>query len=180
MELELQVTLLFLPAMFVVLVVYLMMKHFTEIIRNMILEEGKKRLDITKRATNELVNPLRIQAYERMILFLERISPTSLVMRLHQSGISAQMLHAELLKAIRSEYEHNMSQQIYLSIKTWEMIKVSKEETIKLINMTINKMPDHASGLNFGEALIQIASQIKKLPTEVGIDYLKKEFAESF
>ena len=115
-----------------------------------------------------------------MILFLERISPTSLVMRTHHSGITAHELHAELIKALRAEYDHNLSQQIYLSIGAWEMIKTAKEETAKIINISAEKTAASASGLDLGQNVISIASQLKKLPTEVAIEYLKKEFAESF
>ncbi|MFI5164044.1 MAG: hypothetical protein ACHQHP_02230, partial [Bacteroidia bacterium] len=168
------------PSLIILGIVYVTMNGFIDGMQKLFAEEYRRRRDETKSLNHATIAPLRIQAYERMILFLERISPSNMVMRLHQSGMTSHMLHAELLKTIRSEYEHNMSQQIYLSIGVWEMIKTAKEETAKLINLTANKMNESASGLDFGETLIQISSQLKKLPTEVAIEYLKKEFSEKF
>lgn len=175
-----QILAIALPSLVVLCIVYFMMRGFIEAMEKMFHEEHRRRKEETKIASHGTLAPLRIQAYERMILFLERISPTNLVMRLHESGMTAHMLHAEILKTIRAEYEHNISQQVYLSVGSWEMIKTAKEETIKLINLTGNKMKESATGLDFGESLIQISSQIKKLPTEVAMEYLKKEFAENF
>lgn len=175
-----QILILLLPSLVVLGIVYFMMQGFLEAMEKMFQEEHRRRKEETKIAHQGTLSPLKLQAYERMILFLERISPSNLVMRTHHSGITAQELHAELIKSIRAEYEHNLSQQIYLSIGAWEMIKTAKEETAKIINITAEKTPSSASGLDFGQGVINISSQLKKLPTEVAIEYLKKEFAESF
>ena len=66
-----------------------------------------------------------------------------------------------------------------LSIGTWQMIKTAKEEAAKLVNLTMNSIPS-ATGLELGQAIINNASRLKRLPTEVAIEYLKKEFAENF
>lgn len=175
-----QLIILTLPSLIVLAIVYFMMKAFLEAMEKMFMEEHRRRKEESKIANHGTLTPLRLQAYERMILFLERISPSNLVMRLHHSGITAHELHAELIKAIRAEYDHNLSQQVYLSVGAWEMIKTAKEETAKIINLTSEKTPASASGLDFGQNVISISSQLKKLPTEVAIEYLKKEFAESF
>ncbi len=180
MELALQLLILIIPSLIILAVTYFMNKNYVDVLKEFFNEEIKRRKEETKALSHNITAPLRIQAYERLILFLERISPSNLVMRLHQSGMTAHMLHAEILKTIRAEYEHNMSQQVYLSIGAWEIIKTAKEETAKLVNLTGNKLAESATGLDFGESLIQITSQIKKLPTEVAIEYLKKEFADNF
>ncbi len=180
MDLPLQILILIVPSLIILMVTYLMNKNYTDSLKEYFREEIKRRKEETKAYNHSVTAPLRVQAYERLILFLERISPSNLVMRLHQSGMTSHMLHAEILKTMRAEFEHNMSQQVYLSIGAWEIIKTAKEETAKLVNLTANKMGETATGLDFGEALIQISSQIKKLPTEVAIEYLKKEFAENF
>lgn len=175
-----QLAVLVLPSLIMLAIVYFMMKTFLETMEKMFMEEHRRRKEENKIANRSTMTPLRLQAYERMILFLERISPPNLVMRLHHSGITAHELHAELIKAIRAEYEHNLSQQVYLSTGAWEMIKAAKEETAKIINLTSEKTPASASGLDFGQNIINVSSQLKKLPTEIAIEYLKKEFAESF
>ncbi len=179
-NLAVQILILLIPSLIVFGIVYFMMQGFLKTMEKMFQEEHRRRKEESKIANHSTIAPLRLQAYERMILFLERISPSNLVMRVHHSGITAYELHAELIKTIRSEYDHNLSQQIYLSIGAWAMIKTAKEETAKIINISAEKTAASASGLDLGQNVISIASQIKKLPTEVAIEYLKKEFAESF
>lgn len=175
-----QIVILLLPALVIFGICYFMMKGFIETMEKMFLEDHRRRREETKAVNHGLVAPLKLQAYERMILFLERIAPSNLVMRTHHSGISAHELHAELIKTIRAEYDHNLSQQVYLSPGAWALIKTAKEETAKIINISAEKTAASASGLDFGQNVITISSQLKKLPTDVAIEYLKKEFAESF
>ena len=175
-----QILILTLPSLVVLAIVYFMMHGFLEAMQKMFQEEHRRRKEETKIASHSTLAPLRIQAYERMILFLERISPANLVMRTHHSGISAHELHAELIKSLRAEYEHNISQQVYMSIGAWEMIKTAKEETVKLINIASTHVSDTASGMELGNVVIEIAAQIPKLPTQVGIEALKKELSIEF
>lgn len=180
MDIIVQSLIIVVPSLIILGIVYVMMNGFLDGMKKLFAEEYRRRKDESKIANHGTIAPLRVQAYERMILFLERISPSNLVMRTHHSGISAQELHAELIKSIRAEYDHNLAQQVYLSIGAWEMIKTAKEETAKIINISAEKTASTASGLDFGQNVISISSQLKKLPTEVAIEYLKKEFAENF
>lgn len=179
MELPLQIVMVIVPSLTVLFITYFMMKNNTETMQSFFQEEIKLRKEEIKSLNQNITGPLRVQAYERMILFLERIAPDSLVLRLHQPDMNARQLHGELIRAIRSEYEHNLSQQIYLSIGAWQMIQTAKEETAKLVNLTVDSIPS-ATGLQLGQTIIDNASKLKQLPTEVAIEYLKKEFAESF
>ena len=180
MELPLQILILVVPSVVILLITYFMMRNFTGAMQSFFHEEIKHRREEIKAANNNIVAPMRIQAYERMMLFLERISPDNLVIRLHQAEMSSRMLHGELIRTIRAEFEHNLSQQIYLSMGAWKMIMTAKEETTKLINLTAESLPITATGLEFGQAIINNASKMKKIPTETAGQYLKKEFAESF
>lgn len=180
MDVIIQSLIIVVPTLIILGIVYIMMNGFLESMQKMFMEDYRRRKDEAKFSNHATITPLRVQAYERMILFLERISPSNLVMRIHHSGITAHELHSELIKTIRTEYDHNLSQQVYLSIGAWEMIKTAKEETAKIINITAEKTSASASGLDFGQGVISISSQLKKLPTEVAIEYLKKEFAENF
>lgn len=145
------------------------------------LDQENNKAHLQSRSTNsQIITPLRLQAYERMTLFLERISPNSLVMRTYKNGMSSRLLHSELLKTIRAEYEHNLSQQIYISPNAWEMIKNAKEDTIKLVNLSAGKVSDTAPGSELSRFIIEAGAQIKKLPTQSALDYLKKEIAQIF
>jgi hypothetical protein len=162
-----------LPSLVVFLTAYYIIKQF-------MTNADRKRFAEVKHKNSEIITPVRLQAYERVILLLERISPSSLVMRVNKSGTSVRFLHAELLKSIRSEFEHNLSQQIYMSNAAWKMVKDAKEEMIKMINMSASKVSDSATGMDLAHQIFNDISTLKKLPTETAIEFIKKEIGQSF
>ncbi len=174
MEIIAEILKIILPAAAVFVAVYLVIKSF--------FGNEQRRLEHELRKTNQnVVLPLKIQAYERMVIYLERINPNSIVVRVNKSGMSAQQLQLELIKTIRTEYEHNLSQQIYLSLGSWELVKTAKEETIKLINISSTKVASDAPGNELAMTILNVAAGLdKRLPSEVAIEYLKKEIAHSF
>lgn len=161
-----------LPAGIVFLTTYYLVKNFLD-------HESRKRVIDVKLANQALITPIRLQAYERVILFLERINPNSMVMRLNKTG-SAANFQGELLKTIRSEFEHNLSQQIYISSKSWEAVVKAKEETIKLINIAATKVNADAAAMDLAQAVIGVTSQLSDLPTKPGIELIKREIAKEF
>lgn len=118
---------------------------------------------------------LRIQAYERLVLFLERIAPDALIMRLHQSGMSADGLKNDLTKAIREEFEHNLTQQVFVSEQVWAQVVHAREETIQLINIAHKKMQPNSSGLEMSKLIFSILSEVGKKPNETALRTLLKE-----
>jgi len=161
------------PSLLVFFTAYFILKQFFQ------NEHRQRMLDI-KNASAKTINPIRLQAYERFVIYMERISPDNMIMRLHQGGMSARKLHKDCLQSIRTEFEHNTAQQIYISKPAWELIKTAKEETIKLVNMANSKVKDDSSGLELSKVMLSMSSQIEKLPNQVAIDYLKKEIKLSF
>lgn len=163
-----------LPALAVFLAVWFIVRGF--------LNNEQKRRELELKRTNQAsVTPLRLQAYERIVIFLERINPNSLVVRINKQNYSAHQFHLELVKAIKSEYEHNLSQQIYMSYAAWELVKNSKEEIIKLINMSATKIPHDSPGSDLAMMILNITSNLgKKLPCDVAIEFIKKEVNQSF
>lgn len=118
------------PALLVFGIIYFMLKHFFD-------REITTRLEEAKAMTRKEYAPKKIQAYERAVLYLERIDPNNLIMRLHNPDMNARMLHAALMNSIRDEYSHNMVQQLYISPVGWKALKQAKEESIKIINMAM-------------------------------------------
>jgi len=106
-----------------------------------------------------IVLPLRLQAYERMALYLERIEPTQLVMRVHAKGLTVAQEQSLLLTAIRSEFEHNLSQQIYISNKVWDDVCHAKDDIIEIVNTVAEQMEDPNDGQTFAESLLIAAAQ---------------------
>jgi hypothetical protein len=161
------------PALVVLATAYVLIEKFLE-------NERHHRNMTYKRESQGLTTPVRLQAYERLTIFLERINPSNLVTRTHKSGMSAKLLQAEMLKTIRTEYEHNLSQQVYISTGAWELIKNAKEEIIKLVNTSAINVSDEASGVDLGKLMLEVVMKTEKMPTQVAIDYLKQEARQLF
>ncbi|MEQ8908614.1 MAG: hypothetical protein RIC95_05450 [Vicingaceae bacterium] len=173
MEIALEILKYVLPAAIVFVGVYFIMQNF--------MENEQKKLEMRYRTDSmKAVTPVRLQAYERIILYLERINLSNLVMRTYQKGMSARDLQAKMLGSIRSEYEHNMAQQLYVSSKVWRMVKSSKEETIKVINSCSEQLSDEASGVELSQFILELVGKTEKLPTEVAIEGLKREINYAF
>jgi hypothetical protein len=119
--------------------------------------------------------PLQVDATQRLVLFLERIAPNNMVMRLNNPGLPARAFQQLLLENIRSEYEHNLAQQIFVSPEAWNMIRSSKEELVKIINIAAQQLPPTATCLDLSRGIFEITAQLKSQPTERAINYLKAE-----
>ena len=95
--------------------------------------------------------------------------------------MNARQLQLELVAAVKTEYEHNLSQQIYLSVGAWELVKTSKEEIIQLVNIASSKVAYDSNSSDLAMMILNITNNLgKKLPNDVAIDYIKKEIAQIF
>lgn len=162
-----------LPASLVLYAVYLMVRSF------IIKEIELKKLEIRTRSI-ETILPNRLQAYERMCLFLERISPPNMLLRLNNPGYSAREFHKLLLDEIRNEYNHNVSQQIYMSEDVWSMIKNSKEDLTILINEASSMMGPEATSLDLARKIFELTLEKKVEPIGHALSELKKEIQQTF
>ena len=158
------------PALLVLLTAYLL-------IRKTIENDREKRRHEIILQNSRTITPVRLQAYERLTLFLERISMESLIMRTHKQGMDARKLHTALLTTIRSEYDHNLAQQIYISPQAWEVIKSARTNTIKLINTIVEKIPPTASSSDLSRNLLEAVIDMDQEPAKVALDFLKKEIS---
>jgi hypothetical protein len=152
--------------------IYLVKKYFDT-------EEKKRKHQLFLNNQN-MITPLRLQAYERVILFLERITPESLIMRINRPGLTCLQLQSEIMQTIRSEFEHNLSQQIYISQGAWEMIKIARGRTIQLINSMAEKVPNDAPAINLSKAILESMIDEEKTPTADAIAFIKKEVSQLF
>ncbi|MFO0494716.1 MAG: hypothetical protein ACK50Y_04225 [Flavobacteriia bacterium] len=173
MDIVLQLALIIFPAGAVLLTtIFFLRKEAAKDVQDMRAELKKQR--------QEYFLPSRVEAYQRAILLMERIHPNSLVMRLHNPGLPAKALQADFLKAIREEYDHNVAQQLFISLQGWQMVKNSKEETIKIINIAGNQMLASSTGMDLSAKIFEIVAEVGQLPTEITVEYLKKELQELF
>lgn len=154
---------------------------FIYFILNNYLQENFKLRSLDLKLTNQQsITPVRLQAYERVVVYLERISPSNLIMRVHKTGMSARLLHVELIKSIRSEFDHNVAQQIYMSNASWDLVKSAKEEMIKIVNAAAHKVGENADGVELCKVILDITMNVEKLPTQIALEYVKKEIRASF
>ena len=119
---------------------------------------------------------LRLQAYERLMIFLERISPPNLFVRFDKEGLTAADMHKILVASIREEYEHNLSQQIYVTSEAWRIVCIAKDETIKIINLMSKAIPPDSSAMDLSRDILQFYINSEKvLPGDEAMLLLKED-----
>lgn len=144
-------------------------------------EKEKLKLEAEmKKKDKDLVVPMRLQAYERAVLLLERISPASLIFRVQKPNQNVLQLQTLLLKSIRDEFEHNLAQQLYISKEAWAMVKTAKEETVKLINTAASKVQPEDLGPELSKTLFNLLAKKEVSSTESAITMLKNDIHKLF
>ena len=173
MEILLEILKYTIPALVVFLTVFIMLRTWS---RN---EDRKRKSEFNMHLADDIL-PVRLQAYERSILLLERISPDSLVMRLSRPDYTARQFQQEMLSQITSEFEHNIAQQTYISTEAWEKIKSAKNQIIHLINETASEVKPDAKGPTLGKMILERLAELNNPPSQVAVDYLKQEVKSLF
>jgi len=139
-----------------------------------------KEVEVLLRNRQESI-PLRLQAYERLVLFLERISLENLVKRLHNSDLTAAELHAFLLTTVRNEFEHNITQQLYVSPECWALVKVSAEETVSIINGMARKTDPKGPAIELAKNIFEyMAASDNPSPNQNALLFLQDEAKQLF
>jgi len=162
-----------LPASVVLYAVYLMVRSF--IAREIEL----KKLEVRGRSI-ETVLPARLQAYERITLFLERVSPQNLLIRLNNPAFTARDFQKVLLDEIRSEYNHNVSQQVYMTEEVWNNVRNAKEDLIITINEAASQIAPDATGIDLSKKIFEQLMNQKQDPIGHALSELKREIHQTF
>ena len=155
------------PALIVFLTVYFLMKEYFK-------KEYNMRLMEQRQETRETVIPLKLQAYERLTLLCERIRIENLLARLASISADPNLLKNSLVIAIHQEFEHNISQQVYVSQSLWKIIGLAKSQTINIITKTAENLPEGSTAEDFRMILIHQLSNIES-PLDMAIMAIKKE-----
>lgn len=161
------------PALIVFLTVVVILRSWS---RN---EEKRRKKEFNMHISDDIL-PIRLQAYERSILLLERISPDSMILRMSRKDYSARQLQQELLSNLTSEFEHNIAQQTYMSTGAWEKVKAAKNQIINLINDTAKEVKPDASGTTLGKLILERLAELKTSPSQTAIEFLKQEVKTLF
>lgn len=161
------------PASVVLYAVYLMVRSF------IIKEIELRKLEVRSRSL-ETILPVRLQAYERMTLFLERTAPQNLLIRINAPGLTARDFHKMLLDEVRNEYNHNVSQQVYIGEGVWSLIKNAKEDLTMLINEASSQVPADGSSIDLAKRIFELALEKKVDPMGHALSELKREIQQIF
>jgi hypothetical protein len=141
-------------------------------------KEKEKMLVELKTKNTEVVLPIRLQAAERLCLFLERITPNNLVRRSNPSSYTINELYSILMNEIREEFNHNFSQQVYFSEETWEAVKRAVEEVTTIINLSRQNLESDGKGIDLAKSIFAqslerqndaILYALKQVKSEVNI-----------
>ncbi|MBX2914645.1 MAG: hypothetical protein KF856_05140 [Cyclobacteriaceae bacterium] len=161
------------PAALVLYAVYLTVRSF------IIKEIELKKLEIRTRSI-ETILPARLQAYERMTLFLERIAPQNLLIRLNNPGFAARDFQRVLLDEIRNEFNHNVSQQVYMSEEVWNQVRNAKEDLVLTINDAASALPAEATSIELSKKIFEaiMAKQVDLIG--LALSELRKEIQQTF
>ena len=156
------------PSLVVFVAAFFIMKKFMD-------NEYRKVLIELKKGNMKTILPIRLQAYERSALFLERINMDNLIKRITQPKMTSKDLHVALINAIRTEYEHNLSQQIYMSNDAWDGIKKAKEETLKIVHMSMAQIRNKGGAMDLATCIFKNMEELKNSPSQIAISIIKKE-----
>ena len=173
MDMFLEIIKIALPALIVACTAYIVLKMNIE-------KELKQQVLELKNEGKKVMSPIRIQAYERLALFLERTRPENLILRTSSTNLTANQYRTLLLTNIRNEFEHNLSQQVYVSGALWQMTKKAKEDTVKLINLAGGQMSLEATATDLATRILELLVEQNPQPADVALDFLRKEITELY
>ncbi|MDB4061530.1 hypothetical protein N8371_02160 [Vicingaceae bacterium] len=173
MEVFFEILKYIIPSVVIFVGMYFILKSFLD-------SEERKREFKYRTEKTKLLTPIKLQAFERMILFLERINLSNLVMRTYANGMSAKVLQSKMHATIREEYEHNIALQLYIPNRTWKIVRSSKEETVKVINNCADQLNNGASGFELSQFILELVGKVETTPTDIAIDALKNEVVKAF
>jgi len=156
------------PALIVFFTVYYLIKTYLE------KEYQVKALEYKQEQIRTTV-PLRLQAYERLSLFCERITIPSLVLRVRNSGMTALDLRLAMMVAIQQEFEHNITQQVYVSNQLWQIIQIARDDTVNVMNVVYQQVDAKADAQEYIQHLFKHWETREGQPLQKALQAIKKE-----
>ncbi len=168
LEVILEIVKITVPALIVFFTVYSLLKQYLE-------GQYKSQMLQFKQNQNNTTIPLRLQAYERLSLFCERISIPNLILRLRTDDMTATDLRLALMLGIQQEFEHNITQQVYVSDQLWQIVKISRDDTLNIINLVYNSVDPKSDGREYAGTIFKYLQTREAISTERALVAIKKE-----
>lgn len=141
--------------------------------------ESIQLLELKKTISNQTL-PLRLQAYERIVLFIERVNPASMLVRLHSTGLSAAELHSIVANEIRNEFQHNITQQLYVSDRAWAVVSRVKDDTLSVVTNAVKALPETATGLDLSKTVLAHLSHLQDNPYDIALKIVREDMEALF
>ena len=156
------------PSLIVLLVTWLVMYKLFK-------NEEQKRLWELKKLSQKEISPIRMRAYERLTLLLERTTPEHILVDMDLGNMTVLQVQQRMMQTIRQEYEHNMSQQVYVSDEVWDLICAAKEQMIAFVNSMAQQIPAGSTALDYAKVLITAYSSNGETANDRALQALKDE-----
>lgn len=157
-----------LPSLVVLLATWL-------VLYQMLKREREQHEWVLRKQSNKELLPVRLRGYERLALLLERTTPEHLLRDMDINGLTVQQLQILLLKTIRMEFDHNLSQQIYVSDATWEAIILVEEEMISFVAAGAQHFAPDSPALPYAQQLITVYNTNGQTPNQLAQAKLREE-----
>ena len=156
------------PSLIVLLATWLVMYKLFK-------NEEQKRLWELKKLSQKEISPIRMRAYERLTLLLERTTPEHILVDMDLGNMTILQVQQRMMQTIRQEYEHNMSQQVYVSDEVWDLICAAKEQMIAFVNSMAQQIPAGSTALDYAKVLITAYSSNGETANDRALQALKDE-----
>lgn len=157
------------PSLIMLMVTYMIVSKF-------LTEQTTRKQLALFHETQNITIPMRLQAYERLALYIERIKPQSLLNRVYQKDMNVAVYAALLSETIRSEFDHNLAQQIYVSKQVWETVRGVKEQEINIINTFAQRLNPEAPAKDLHKMILEyVLTDEGEQPTDVALQIITDE-----
>jgi hypothetical protein len=149
-------------------------------INKMFEQENRRHFAEVKKENLKYTTPVRLQAHERLLLLLERTDPVQVVNRVIKPGMTAKSMQIAIITEIKNEFDHNITQQLYVSGKCWGEILKAKEDALKLVTVVAGSVDHSADAMEFSKALIRVQSEQQFFTSLAAIQTVKREISKIF
>ena len=137
--------------------------------------EKEKKYFSKKTKKNEANINLKMQAFERLTILLERTDPYRLLSLIDKSEKDLNKIELTLLNSLVSEYEYNLSQQVYVSDNLWNLVIISKNKSAAIISSVKSSLSSKSNGTDFFNSMKLVLDNQETTPSKIALNYLKKE-----
>ena len=156
------------PALIVFFTVFYLVKQY------LASQYELRKLDF-KQNQQKTTIPLRLQAYERLSLFCERISIPGLILRVRGDEMTASQLRLAMMIAIQKEFEHNITQQVYVSDNLWKIIKIARDDVVNVINQVYSEVDPQSDARAYSQKLFRFLEERDFIPLDKALFAIKQE-----